>query len=135
MTVDDATVRAVMLCPHCKARLDVHDLVGPTRCGSCRLIVGPGRALPAETGAASHVHAAAGALANFARRAGASPVDPDVVTAALQGTAEELGIRVDRLRMIDYRQALARGGSRPSLAEVMATFGTWRTARDAASRP
>jgi hypothetical protein len=124
---------ALLLCPHCSTPLgDVHP-AGPTRCGACRLLVAPGRAVPARrTEDASGVGVASGALANVARRAGVPPVDPELVTAALRRAADQLGIRVDGLRLIDYRRTLEQGGAGPTLAEVMATFGTWTTARDAA---
>lgn len=78
------------------------------------------------------VGTASGALANFARGARVPPVEPDRVTSALRRVADQRGVRVTHLRMIDYRHALANGYAGPTLAEVMATFGTWSTARSAA---
>lgn len=71
---------------------------------------------------------------NVARRASVPAVETTVVTTALRQVAEHLGVRVVDLRLIDYRHALASGFAGPTLAEVMATFRTWRTARDAAGR-
>lgn len=125
----------MLLCPHCSARLDEAPSGGPTRCGACRLIVGPGRGVPAPEGEdVSGVSLASGALANVARRAEVDPIEPQVVTSALRQVAAHLGVRVAELRLVDYRHALAGGVPGPTLAEVMATFGTWRTARDAAAQ-
>jgi hypothetical protein len=63
-----------------------------------------------------------------------APIAPALITSARQRAAAHLGTRVEDLRLIDYRHALGQGVSGPTLAEVLATFGTWKTARDAASR-
>jgi len=61
-------------------------------------------------------------------------VDPELVTAAMRRAASQLGKRVGELRLVDYRLALHRGVTGPTLAEVMATFGKWTAALDAARR-
>ena len=76
---------------------------------------------------------ASGHVANRARGTVAAAVEPDRVVAALRQVAEDLGVRVGALRMIDYRHALTAEFEGPTLAEVMATFGTWRNARRAAT--
>ena len=65
---------------------------------------------------------------------GSSAVEHALVVSALRRAAGVVGVRVDALRMIDYRHALAAGHTGPTLAEVMATFGTWRIAREAAAQ-
>ncbi len=121
-------------CPHCAATLTPQAAVGAVRCGECRLVVGPGRALSEErTAARPGVGAAAGHVAARARHTGADAVAPEQISAALRRVADDLGVRVEALRMVDYRRAAtARLGS-PTLAEVMATFGNWRSARNAAA--
>lgn len=106
------------------------------RCAACRLIVGAGRAVRGgpEAGS-SRAGAASGLEGRRARALGAAPVEHGAVVAALRDVAGHHGVRVAELRMIDYRNALAGGHPGPTLAEVMATFGSWRTARDAAGRP
>lgn len=126
---------AVLLCPHCSTPLPETPVAGPMRCGACRLIVGPGRGVPANEGdPLGATVIASGALANFARSAGADPVDPQVAISAFRRVAAQVGVRVEELRLIHHRQALAAGASGPTLAEVMATFRTRRTALDAATR-
>jgi hypothetical protein len=103
------------------------------RCGECRLIVGAGRAVPGERQAArAGVGSASGHVANRARGTGADAVEPERIVAALRRVAADIGVRVDALRMIDYRHAAAARPGSPTLAEVMATFGSWRRAREAA---
>jgi hypothetical protein len=99
------------------------------------LIVGPGRAREntAEDGDARSRGSAAGVLANAARRAGAAAGGKDEVIVALRRTADTVGCTVERLRMLDYQHEAERQGDLPSLSSVLATFGTWKSARSAAA--
>ena len=122
-------------CPHCASTLGAEATVGPVRCGECRLIVGAGRAVPdAQKTGRPGVGSASGHVASHARRTEADAVEPEKILAALRETASSLGVRVDTLRMIDYRRAVHAGRGGPSLPEVMAAFGGWKAARDAAAQ-
>ncbi len=126
-------------CPHCL--LPIADGTvwpypqQPMRCQHCRLIIGPGRAREntAEDGDARSRGSAAGVLANAARRAGAAAGGKDDVILALRRTAVTVGCTVERLRMLDYQHEAERQGDLPSLSSVLATFGTWKSARSAAA--
>ena len=108
---------------------------GPERCPHCRLIVGPGRARleTGDDGDARSRGSAAGVLANAARREEGEPGDPQAVRAGLRAVAAQRSGPVDRLRMLDYQQAAERDPGLPTLATVLATFGTWKGARREAS--
>ena len=121
-----------MFCPHCDATLPAAwalDRAG--RCPTCRLVVGAGRAT-SERGAGTAVSAAgtaAGMLAGAARREEAEAGDAAVVAGALRQTAASLGVEPGRLRMLDYQQVADLDPTLPGLGTVLATFGTWKTAR------
>ena len=126
-------------CPHCLLPIADGKVwpfpQQPMRCPHCRLIVGPGRAREntAEDGDARSRGSAAGVLANAARRAGAAAGGKDEVIVALRRTADTVGCTVERLRMLDYQHEAERQGDLPSLSSVLATFGTWKSARSAAA--
>jgi hypothetical protein len=108
---------------------------GPERCSHCRLIIGPGRARleTGDDGDARSRGSAAGVLANAARREHGEPGDPPAVLAGLRAVAAQHSAPVDRLRMLDYQQAAERDPALPTLATVLATFGTWKGARQEAA--
>lgn len=126
-------------CPHCL--LPIHpDSASPfppqaIRCEHCRLIIGAGRARQAgeEEGDARSRGSAAGVAANAARRAGAAPSPERAVAAALRDTAAELNCPVERLRMLDYQRVAEHKPGHPTLSSVLATHGTWKSARAAAA--
>jgi hypothetical protein len=117
-----------MYCPHCGGALAGHDDARGGRCESCRLVVGVGRA---RAEADDEVRTG-GFMANAARREDAEPVAHQDAFSALQEVADDLGCAVERLRMTDYDRAVRDGTQGPSVAEVLATFDTWKAARAAA---
>lgn len=119
-------------CPHCSGALDVQVASGPARCPNCRLVVGVNRSTPQPTKGRSGGTSASGLMLNQARREDADPVEVDVVVRAILEIASKSGRSLDRLRMVDYDEAIAAGADGPSVAEVLATCGTWKDARDGA---
>ncbi len=115
-------------CPHCGADLPGHDAARAGRCPTCRLVVGVDRA---RDEADDEVRTG-GFMANAARREDATPVAKDEAFIALRAVAATLGTPVERLRMTDYDKAHRDGAPGPSVAEVLATFETWKAARSAA---
>lgn len=115
-------------CPHCGGELHAHDDSRGGRCSGCRLVVGVGRARPF----ASEDVRTGGFMANAARREDAAPVAEDDAFEALRAVAADVGCTVERLRMTDYDAAIRGGMPGPSVAEVLATFDTWKEARAAA---
>lgn len=118
----------LLYCPHCGGELSKHDDASGGRCPSCRLVVGVGRA---RTEASEDVRTG-GFMANAARREDAQPVREEVAFRALRSVATTVGCAVERLRMTDYDAAIRGGALGPSVAEVLATFDTWKSARAAA---
>jgi len=119
---------ATMYCPHCSGELAGHDDSRGGRCPSCRLVVGARRA---RAEAQEDVRSG-GFMANAARREDAEPVPEEAAFAALREVAGKVGCAVERLRMTDYDHAVRGGTDGPSVAQVLATFDTWKTARAAA---
>ncbi len=117
-----------LYCPHCGGELPGHDDTRGGRCLSCRLVVGVGRA---RTESDDEVRTG-GFMANAARREDAEPVAEQEAFTALQAVATDVGCAVERLRMTDYDRAVRDGTDGPSVAEVLATFDTWKAARAAA---
>ncbi len=121
-----------MHCPHCDAPLPATWIAEePGRCPTCRLIVGAGRstAVAGDGACLSGAGTAAGVLAGAARREEAEAEDPALVAAALREAARRMGVELRRLRMLEYQQVAAGDPALPSLAVVLATFGTWKGAR------
>ena len=122
-------------CPHCLMPLGgAGELPYPPRaqrCPHCRLVIGVGRARAQANprNDARSRGAAAGAVANAARRETREPLDPVLVQDALRGVADAVGCPVERLRMLDYQQAAEQDGELPTLGDVLATFSTWKQAR------
>lgn len=115
-------------CPHCGGEMLTYDHARGGRCTSCRLVVGPGRA---RTEPLDDVRSG-GFVANAARREDAEPVPQALAFVALRAVAADVGCTVERLRMTDYDQAIRNGAVGPSVAQVLATFDTWKAARSAA---
>jgi len=118
----------LLYCPHCGGEMRMHDDRTGGRCLNCRLVVGAGRA---RTEPLVDVRSG-GFMANAARREEAEPVAKAGAFVALRALAAELGCAVERLRMTDYDKAIRGGAPGPSVAEVLATFDTWKVARAAA---
>ena len=112
-------------CPHCTTPLPDYDPVRGSRCKQCRLVVGAGRAL--GTSPATSLNG--GFMANSARREAADPLPRNEVLLALHTVAADIGCLVQKLRMTDYDSAQRAGAVGPTLAEVLATFQTWKHAR------
>lgn len=115
-------------CPHCGGTLTAYVPAVGGRCRSCRLVVGPGRA---RSEGATDVRTG-GFLANAARREEAEPVAESAAFAGLRAIAADVGCPVERLRMTDYDAAIQAGAEGPRVAEILATFDTWKAARVAA---
>lgn len=127
-------------CPHClgvaSQTAGTVEVSAMMRCPHCRLVIGLGRCkTPAAAVLAGDQRRGgrAGVLAGSARRAEAEPGDPRSVTRDLRAVADVCAVKVGRLRMTDYSDALARGVVASGLAVVIATFGSWRLARIAAT--
>ena len=139
MSADGEAASSAAHCPHCGLALSgAGATAGPpaaVRCEHCRLVIGPGRALAPGAGHTDPRSrgSAAGVLANAARRVHADAADRADVVHALQATARDLGCPVERLRMLDYQDAVERDPSRPALGGVLATFESWKAARRAAA--
>ncbi len=118
----------LVFCPHCGASLPAHDDLRGGRCRACRLVVGPGRARETSLDEVR----TGGFMANAARREDAEPVDQEAAFLALGAVAAGVGCSVERLRMTDYDKAVRDGAVGPSVAQVLATFDTWKAARAAA---
>jgi hypothetical protein len=128
-------------CPHCllvlpnARRLPYPE--APMRCPHCRLVIGAHRARAdgddGEHGARAH-GSAAGVVANAARREDGEILEPVLVSGALHAVADQVGCPLDRLRMLDYQQEAEQDPDLPALADVIATFGSWKKARRAAAK-
>lgn len=124
-------------CPHCLLAIG-DDADGPypprpVQCPHCRLGVAAGRARTDVDASAVSSGSAAGVLVNAARREDAEPADPLVVVAALRRVAEEVGVPVARLRMLDYERLSAADPDLPGLGSVLGCSGSWKRARQAAA--
>ena len=126
-------------CPHCHLLIERRVTRGwppePMRCPHCRLLVGVGRARPTSAAEPGARGSAAGVFAHQAKRSdrdrSAAP-DSDVL-GAIRGVADELGVRPERLLMVDYQQRAAEDRGLPSLSQVFAAYGSWKRARRAAA--
>lgn len=127
----------VAFCPHCLLVLasDVPEPFPPqpTRCPHCRLAVAPGRARFDVEHAAGSSGSAAGVLASAARREHGDAVTAEEVADALRRAAQDVGVSVARLRMLDYQRVSAGDDSLPGLGSVIDCCGSWKRARLLAS--
>lgn len=124
------------LCPHCSLQVsddaDASFPRVPLQCPHCRLAIGPGRA-HLQDGDTEVTHgSAAGVLANAARRQGDDVADEKDIQTAMTAAAESVGTPLKRLRLLDYERVSREGGA-PSVSAILATHGTWKRARLAAS--
>lgn len=103
-----------------------------TSCRHCRLIVGVGRGRVLAAVSGNGVGSGAGYAANAARRQPAEPMDPGEALSALRDVAATEHVAIARLRMMDYVEAATDRPDLPSLARILATFETWKTARSLA---
>lgn len=127
----DVTLEA--FCPHCF--LLIESDVGPdwppepTRCPHCRLLVGEGRSKPTANANPGARGTAAGVFAHRAKQDDVEKAFPDEVCEAIRRVAHELGVRPERLLMVDFQQHASADQSLPDLADVFAAFGSWKRAR------
>jgi len=119
---------SMLYCPHCGGELLAYDNAKGGRCPACRLVVGVGRARETSLDDVR----TGGFMANAARREDAKPVPAEEAFLALGAVAASIGCGVERLRMTDYDKAAREGRVGPSVAQVLATFDTWKAARMAA---
>ena len=125
-------------CPHCSRPFGESDVEPapqkPTRCKHCRLLVGAGRGRPEPD--RGQPGAAAGLIANEARRAESHGVDDDVgrarASAALVYVASRIGVSPDRLTLTVYREQLPHEDSLPTVTDIIQAFGSWKVAQDEA---
>lgn len=125
-------------CPHCQLLMEKRTGEGwprrPTRCPHCSLMVGSGRARTAPSGEPGARGTAAGIFAQRAKRAAAdSRASTREIANAIRAVATDLGIRPQRLLMVDYEQRAAKDGNLPPLRDVLAAYGSWKRARLAAT--
>lgn len=125
-------------CPHCQLLIQRRAGEGwprrPTRCPHCSLMVGGGRARAAPSGEPGARGTAAGIFAHRAKRASAGQrATTREIAGAIRAVARDLGIRPQRLLMVDYEQRAATDGNLPPLRDVLAAHGSWKRARLAAA--
>lgn len=117
-----------LYCPHCNSGLGAHDDARGGRCDTCRLVVGAGRARAQPDGESRP----GGFMANAAKREEAAPVSAEAAWAALAEAAEQAGCRVERMRMTDYDKLVHEGAVDVTVAQILATFDSWKSARNGA---
>lgn len=103
----------------------MHDDSRGGRCATCRLVVGAGRARNEPDGESRP----GGFMANAAKREDAEPVPRELAWAALRDAAELQGCRVERMRMTDYDKHFREGTVDVGVAQILATFDSWKAAR------
>ncbi len=117
-----------LYCPHCNSDLGAHDDSRGGRCPTCRLVVGVGRARDEPDGESRP----GGFMANAAKREDAEPIAPGRAWSALRDAAEAQGCRVERMRMTDYDKLVRDGVVDVPVAQILATFDSWKAARSGA---
>jgi hypothetical protein len=125
-------------CPHC--HLVIEPGVGegwppePMRCPHCRLLVGAGRARSTPSEEPGARGSAAGVFAHQARRSGSEgEASNNEVCEAIRSVAGSIGVRPERLLMVDYQQQASEDDRLPPLSDVFAAYGSWKRARRAAA--
>ena len=127
---------APVYCPHCSqefARTDGPAPPRPLRCPHCKLVIGAGRGR--EKPDRGQPGAAAGLIANEARRSEQETTDADRAraAAAVVYAASKLGIPADRLTLTLYRDQAA-SEALPGVSDVIQAFGSWKLAQAEATR-
>jgi hypothetical protein len=125
-------------CPHCHLLVETDAKLpwppAPVNCPHCRLLIAAGRARPEVPHQAGARGAAAGVFSSRAKRQAEGPeVGEEEIVAGIRRVAEIVGDRPERLLMIDYQQRCAASPDLPPLADVLATYGSWKSARRAAA--
>lgn len=136
--VDNGAVGSEAYCPHCHLLVETDAELpwppAPLNCPHCRLLIAAGRAradAPQQAGARG---AAAGVFSSRAKRQPEGPaVGRDEIVAGIRRVAELVGERPERLLMIDYQQRCAASPDLPPLSDVLAAYGSWKSARRAAA--
>ena len=127
--------QADAFCPHCflvvGRRIEGAWPPTPVRCPHCRLLIGAGRARDTSDAAPGARGAAAGVFAHHARDGATAGDGPgaEAVGEAIRMVADTLGVRPERLLMVDYQQRVLEDPELPELGEVFAAYGTWKHAR------
>lgn len=125
-------------CPHCHLLVE-NDVKlpwppEPVNCPHCRLLIAMGRARAEAPQKAGARGAAAGVFSSRAKRQPDGPaVAEEEIVAGIRRVADLMGDRPERLLMIDYQQRSAASPDLPPLADVLATYGSWKSARRAAA--
>jgi hypothetical protein len=133
-----ATSSTSVYCPHCSQPFgDANNGPQPPKpmqCPHCKLVIGAGRGRP--TPDRGQPGAAAGLIANEARRAAGKATDLDRAraAAALGYVASKLSIAPDRLSLTLYSEQTSGEGSLPTATEIVQAFGSWRDAQAEVTR-
>lgn len=122
-------------CPHCGLLVERGTEASKwpaaaLRCPHCRLLIGAGRGRSQAEGEPGTKGAAAGVLSRQARREdsdGAAAADD--VLEAIRQVARELGMKPERLLMVDYQQRADSDSAVPPLRDVFTHFTSWKRAR------
>ena len=122
-------------CPHCGSTLADWVPERAAVCPHCRLVIGAGRALlRGIEDQRSGVGTAAAAMTMRGQLGEGVARDKDAVIASLRQAAREIGVAVGELRMVHYHaRAQLPSAGLIATEDVVATFGGWKGARDAAS--
>ena len=124
-------------CPHCHLLVE-RDATGPwpampVRCPHCQLLIGAGRSRSEPSGKPGTKGTAAGVFSRRAKRhednGHGEPKSPEEVLHAIRTVAGTVGERPERLLMVDYQQLAVLDPGIPSLSDVFAAFGSWKSAR------
>lgn len=133
MSTTAAASTADAYCPHCQLLVD-RDVgrwpPAPTPCPHCRLLIGVARCRSAASGRPGAKGTAAGLFSRRAKRDETAPASsPEQVLAAIRSVASDRGERPEKLLMVDYQQIAVVEPDLPSLHDVLAAFGNWKSAR------
>lgn len=135
--VENGALSSGAYCPHCHLLVETDAQLpwppAPLNCPHCQLLIAAGRARADEPQKAGARGAAAGVFSSRAkRRPGGPAVGKEEIVAGIRRVAESVGDRPERLLMVDYQQRCAASPELPPLADVLAAYGSWKSARRAA---
>jgi hypothetical protein len=122
-------------CPHCglvvEQKIDTSSWPNaPVRCPHCRLLIGAGRGRSDPDCDPGIKGAAAGVLSRQARREDSEDAAaPEDILEAIRQVARDLGMKPERLLMVDYQQHADSNPEVPPLRDVFARFTSWKRAR------